>query len=116
MKYEVKFWREVDMSVGIHIATLNIDVGVVYDDWETSSSDPGYFVIGKEGKGTASLVNYGAMYLYEHALAVDILVLNNWKTKTGKLSVGMTGWGKIYKTTPASWSNTNFVSKVTRSW
>jgi hypothetical protein len=116
MKYEVKLWKEVDLQRGAHIATVIVDVGRIYDDWETSGSDPGYFVIGKEGKGTAQLRSYGAMYFREHALAIDILLLNNWTKSTGKLSVGLKGSGEIYKATPSSWNNTNFRSEVTKRW
>ncbi len=98
----------------MHIATLVVDVGKIYDDWETASSDPKLFVIGKEGKGTASLEDYGSMFLYEHMLSTDSLLLCNWTADSGKLYVGKTGNGTIYKTKPPSWNDTSFLCEVTK--
>lgn len=114
MKYDVKFWQETDLVRGMHISTLVVDVGTVYDDWETAGSDPGLFVIGTEGKGTAALRKYGSMYLYEHIASIDPLMLCNWRIKTGKLFVGLTGAGTIYKTKPSNWNDTDFQCEVTK--
>ena len=112
MKYEIKFWQETNLVRGMHIATLVVDVGRVYDDWETAGSDPGLFVIGTEGKGTASLMKYGSMFLYENIISIDSLLLCNWQIKTGKLFVGLRGSGTIYKTKPSNWNNTDFQCDV----
>ena len=114
MKHKVKFWQEVNLSRGRHVATLIVDEGRFYNDWETARSDPGLFVIGTEGKGMTSLKDYGSMYLYEHVLSTDPLVLCNWNRRTGSLSVGLTGYGTIYRTTPSSWNNTDFQCEVTK--
>jgi hypothetical protein len=114
MKHEVKFWEDHDLRRGRHIATLVVDEGTFYNDWETADSDPGYFVIGKEGMGKAALRDYGSMYLYEQILSVDPLLLCNWRINTGSLSVGMSGYGTIYTTTPSSWNKTSFQCEVTR--
>lgn len=116
MKYEVKFWKETSMVRGRHIASVVVDVGTVYDDWETASSDPGLFVIGAEGKGIAKLRDYGSMYLKEHILSTNVLLLCNWRMKTGTLFVGLTGYGTIYETKPAHWNKTDFQCEVTRKW
>ncbi|NNE67594.1 MAG: hypothetical protein HKN33_13605 [Pyrinomonadaceae bacterium] len=114
MKFEVKFWEEKNMMRGKHISTLVIDIGRIYDDWETASSDPKLFVIGNEGKGLASLEKYGSMYLYEHVVSTKPLLLCNWTHKTGKLWVGLRGDGTIYKTKPSHWKNTHFQCEVTK--
>jgi hypothetical protein len=114
MRYEVKFWQEVNLVSGRHIATLVVDVGTLYNDWETASSDPGLFVIGAEGEGIASLEDYGSMYLYEHILSTEVLLLCNWRISTGRLWVGLTGFGTIYKTNPSHWNNTHFRCRVTK--
>ena len=114
MKYEVKFWNDVPDKCGVLLATLVVDIGTFYDDWETSRHDPGRLRIGAEGRGTAQLKGYGSMYLYEHVLSSEILLLNNWTKKTGKLYVGLTGHGRIYRAKPGTWNDTPFKSQVTR--
>lgn len=114
MKHEVKFWQEHGLTRGRHIATLIVDEGTIYNDWETSPSDPGLFVIGREGRGMTSLEGYGSMYLYEHMLSTQPLLLCNWITQTGRLSVGLRGSGTIYNTTPPTWNNTHFQCEVTK--
>jgi hypothetical protein len=114
MKYEVKFWQESRMTRGMHIATLIIDVGKIYDDWETSGSDPRIFLVGVEGKGLASLESYGSMYLYEHLISTDPLLFCNWAEPTGKLHVGLTGHGTVFRTMPSTWNKTSFFCEVTK--
>lgn len=116
MRYEIQLWENVSYVAGQHLSTLVVDVGTIYDDWETSKTDPRKFVIGSEGKGIASLKSYGSLYLYEHILSTEILLLNNWDQRRGSLSVGMTGTGVIYKSRSTFWSNTRFISKVTRQF
>lgn len=116
MKYEIKLWENIDYTQGRHLCTLIVEVGTIYDDWETARTDPRKFVIGKEGKGIARLKDHGSLYLYEHIFSSDILLLNNWTQPKRNLSVGMQGFGVIYKTRSRHWNETRFISQVTRKF
>ena len=117
VKFEIKLWKRDEYGdSGEHISTLIVDVGTIYDDWYTAPTDPRKFVIGREGKGTAKICNYGALYLREHYLGRDILLTANWNVRAGHPIVGMTGFGKIDQARPSSWNGTKFTCKVTRKF